>query len=50
MSQQLSTFSISKKMGLGGNCTSLAPGKEKLVPKVKNIKFRLNPVGSSDVK
>jgi len=34
MSQQLSTFSISKKMGLGGNCASLAPPKEKDIPKV----------------
>ena len=27
--QQLSTFNISKKMGLGGNCSSLAQTKEK---------------------
>ena len=27
--QQLSTFNISKKIGLGGNCSSLAPTKEK---------------------
>ena len=27
-------------MGLGGNCTSLAPGKEKVIPKVKYINSR----------
>jgi len=38
--QQLSTFNISKKMGLGGNCSSLAPAKDKLPVKVKMILYK----------
>ena len=45
MSQQLSTFNISKKMGLGGNCTSLAPGKEKITPKVVKFKKKVKSSG-----
>ena len=31
-------------MGLGGNCTSLAPGKEKIKPKVLLVNLRLKVV------
>ena len=36
-------------MGLGGNCTSLAPGKEKIKPNVFYIKKRLKAVEFLDV-